>query len=90
MKRSPDKKVYPNLWAVVGAYPFKEKVDMSAIALREITDELGLDGKIVRVGKEIVRNVELEGRLIELHIVPVLATVDSEVVKLNNEHTGYK
>ena len=89
LKRSPGKKVYPNLWAVVGAYPFKEKVDMATIALREITDELGLNGNIIRVGNEIVNKVELEGKLIELHVVPVLATVNSEEVILNNEHTEY-
>ena len=90
LKRSPDKKVYPNLWSVVGAYPFKDKFDACEIALREISDELGLIGEVLEIGSEIVNQLELEDRTIELHIIPVLAKVSSENVNLNEEHTDYK
>lgn len=90
LKRSPTKKVYPNMWAVVGAYPFFEKVDMSDIAIREIKDELGLKGKVLKVGEEVTKITELEGKTIELHVTPVIASVDNDTITLNDEHTEYK
>ena len=90
LKRAPTKKVYPNLWAVVGAYPFFEKVDMKEIALREIKDELGLQGKVLNVGEEVSKITNLENKTIELRVTPVIASVDSENITLNDEHTEYK
>ena len=90
LKRAPTKKVYPNLWAVVGAYPFFEKVNIHDIAIREIKDELGLHGKVLKVGEEFSKIANLEDKTIELRVTPVIASVDSEEITLNDEHTEYK
>ena len=90
LKRSPDKKTFPNKWWVVGAYPFFEKVDMVQIAIREIKDELGRQGAVLKISSEITKIIFLEGRTVELILTPVLASIESENIIINNEHTEYK
>lgn len=86
LKRSPTKKLFPNKWFVVGAAPLTKNDNMKSIALREIKDELGGEGHILAEGQEI--EFVMEGR--EWVIVPFLASINTDTVTLNNEHTEFK
>lgn len=86
LKRALDKQFFPNKWAVVGAGPLNSKDNRRFVALREIKDELGVEGKIIKDGGELVTSL---GGL-EWHIHTFLATISSYDIKLNNEHTEYK
>lgn len=86
LKRSPEKKLFPNQWAVVGAAPLAKDEDMESIAKREVKDELGLEGKILKSGQEIST---LMGKS-QWHVFPFLAQIESNDITLNDEHTEYK
>jgi dATP pyrophosphohydrolase len=86
LKRSPDKKLAPNKWFVVGAAPLKKSDNMEFIALREIKDELGVKGKIL-AKMDPVSNDE---NGLEIVVAPFLAIIDNEEVRLNSEHTEYR
>lgn len=85
LKRAPDKKFFPKKWAVVGAAPLTPEDDRKFIALREIKDELGVGGKIIKDGGELVVSDDFEW-----HIHTFLGTINSYDIKLNNEHSEYK
>jgi len=87
LKRSPTKEFFPNKWAMVGAAPLASTDDMRAIAMREIKDELGVEGKILKEGREIISKIIERGEAIEWHIFPFLAEIDTENIVLNSEHT---
>jgi isopentenyldiphosphate isomerase len=86
LKRSPDKKFFPNKWFVVGAYPLGEDEDFDKKTHIELVDETGFDGKIINRGE--VLKMEMDGRVIDVHTY--LADRTTDEVKLNNEHTEYK
>jgi len=86
LKRSPDKKLFPNKWAPVAAGPFFEKPEMLEIAKRELVDELGVNGKIIKEG-EVIK--EKTGGMDWL-IYPFLAQIGTDVITLNEEHVDYK
>ena len=86
LKRSPDKKFFPGQWAAVGAVPLSKDENMEAIAKREIKDELGLEGKILKSGEAMSA---IAGGY-QWHIFPFLAQIESSNVTLNDEHTEYK
>lgn len=85
LKRSPDKKLYPNKWFVVGAYPLTEEEDFEGFAHRELADEIGTDGKILVVGKPIHTKDKME-----IIVHPFLAEISTNEIRLNNEHTEFK
>lgn len=89
LKRSPSKKYFPNKWAMVGATPLNQDDDMRAIALREIHDELGVEGEIIKEGKEMIVTMKEDKKLKEWHVFPFLARIDTESVILNEEHTQF-
>jgi len=89
LKRSPTKKFFPNKWAMVGAAPLASTDDMRAIALREIRDELGVGGKILKEGEEIINKIIEGEEVTEWHISPFLAELDTENIVLNPEHTQF-
>lgn len=86
LKRSPDKKLFPNKWFVVGAYPLTENDDFEKKVHIELVDETGMDGKIINTGELL--KMEVDGKIIDIHTF--LIDRDSDEVKLNNEHTEYK
>lgn len=86
LKRSPDKKFFPGQWVTVGAAPLLKDENMELIAKREIKDELGLEGKILKSGE--VMSVIADGY--QWHIFPFLTQIESDTVTLNDEHTEYK
>src|SRR3972149_8734786 len=86
LKRSPDKKLSPGKWFVVGAYPLDENADFEKKVHVELLEETGMDGKITKTGE--VLKMETDGTLIDVHIF--LAERNSGMVKINNEHTEFK
>jgi isopentenyldiphosphate isomerase len=86
LKRSPDKKLFPNKWFVVSAGPLNKNDDMRAIALREIKDELGVQGQIIKEGKSARTSFGDE----EWIIAPFLVKLKTGQIKLNEEHTEWR
>jgi 8-oxo-dGTP diphosphatase len=86
LKRSPDKKLFPNKWFVVGAYPLDENADFEKKVHIELVDETGMDGKIIKNGELL--KIEVNGQIIDIHTF--LAKRNSDVVKINDEHTEFK
>jgi len=86
LKRSPDKKLSPNKWFVVGAYPLSEGDDFEKITHRELVDELGIDGKILVKGQPIKSDIQGQGIIVH----PFLAEIPTDEVRLNSEHTEFK
>jgi dihydroneopterin triphosphate diphosphatase len=71
---------------VVGAAPLEKDDNMEKIALREIRDELGVEGNIL-AKMDSVMNEEKGQKII---VAPFLAMIENENVRLNNEHTEYR
>lgn len=86
LKRSPDKKFFPNKWFVVGAYPLNEDDDFDKKTHIELINETGFDGEII--GRGEVLKMEIDGRTIDIHTF--LANRSTDEVRLNEEHTEYK
>ncbi len=86
LKRAPDKKFFPGKWAPVGAAPLTGKENMREIAERELVDELGVTGKILKEEKPTLLNAEGLNWI----IYPFLAQIDTDKVTLNEEHTEAK
>lgn len=86
LKRSPEKRIFPNKWAVVSAGPLESKDDRRLIALREIKDELGIEGEVLKEGRETV----IIDNHVEWHVKWFLAGVATHKIRLNHEHTEYK
>ena len=85
LKRHENSRNYPNLYEPVCGY-VKEFESGEECVLREIREESGLNGKILKQGEVFVVTDE-RGRWV---VVPFLAEVDSGSVKLSSEHTDYK
>lgn len=85
LKRSPEKKLFPNKWFVVAAYPMDENDDFVGKVHSELIEETGADGEIVK--DERVQRTN-EGKIIKMHVF--LAKRNQAPVKLNDEHTEYK
>jgi isopentenyldiphosphate isomerase len=86
LKRSPTKKLFPNKWFVVGAYPLKKDDDFDKFVHRELVAETGFDGRIIKRGE--VLKMDVEGQIIDVHTF--LVDRESEDVKLNDEHTEFE
>jgi len=86
LKRTTDKKFFPNKWAPVGAAPLTGKENMREIAKRELVDELGVSGKILKEEKPFPSKTEG----LSWMIYPFLAQIDTDDVTLNEEHTEAK
>lgn len=86
LKRSSDKKLFPNKWFVVGAYPLNENDDFEKKTHIELVDETGFDGEIIR--QDEILKMKMDGQIIDIHTF--MADRGTDEVKLNNEHTEYK
>ncbi|MCK4808697.1 MAG: NUDIX domain-containing protein [Candidatus Aenigmarchaeota archaeon] len=86
LKRNGDRTTSPNMWqGVSGA--LKEREAAEDAVLREVKEETGLDGRIVRAG-DIIDVSDEFGRWI---VIPFLVSVDSDDVKIDeNEHTEFR
>ncbi len=86
LKRNGDRTTSPNLWqGVSGA--LKEREAAEDAVLREVKEETGLDGRIIKAG-EIIDVSDEFGRWI---VIPFLVSVDSDDVMIDeNEHTEFR
>jgi 8-oxo-dGTP diphosphatase len=86
LKRSPNKKHFPNKWAIVGAAPLTGEENMKDIAKREMVDEIGSEGEILKTGS-VTERITGNTKWI---VYPFLARLKDNNVVLNEEHTEYK
>ncbi|NOQ37350.1 NUDIX domain-containing protein, partial [archaeon] len=86
LKRNGKRATSPNLWqGVSGA--LKEREAAEDAVLREVKEETGLDGMIVKA-EEIIDVSDEFGRWI---VIPFLVSVDSDDVRIDeNEHTEFR
>lgn len=86
LKRNPNRHSSPNKWQPVSGFIGEREAGEDAV-LREVKEETGLDGKIVKVGK-VFEVADNWGRWI---ILPFLISVDSDKVKIDlEEHSECK
>lgn len=87
LKKSPSDWNYPNKWSFCSGYA-KEFEAAEDTAIREIREETGLKGKILRKGK-IFETIDMKNRKTWL-VVPFLCEVGSSNVKLDHENAEYR
>lgn len=87
LKKSPRDWNYPNKWSFCSGYS-KEFESAEETALREIMEETGLKGKILRKGK-IFETKDSKNRK-KWVVAPFLCEVKSSNVKLDYENVGYR
>jgi 8-oxo-dGTP pyrophosphatase MutT (NUDIX family) len=86
LKRGIERRSSPGKWQFVSGF-IMEKESAEDAALREVKEETGLDGKIVRSG-ESFETTDQWGRWI---IAPFLIKVDSDAVRIDTrEHSEYR
>jgi 8-oxo-dGTP pyrophosphatase MutT (NUDIX family) len=86
LKRSPEKSVYPNLWAIVAGGCLHDDKDVELDAQREIQEELGLNLTIIKRSKGLKLNQD--GNLSIVY--PFLFEYTKGNIILNYEHSEYK
>ena len=87
LKKSPEDWNYPSKWSFCSGYA-KEFEAAEEIALREIKEETGLKGKILKKGK-VFETKDSKNRKTWL-VVPFLCEVNSRKVKLDHENVEYR
>lgn len=86
LKRNPDRHSSPNKWQPVSGFIAEREAAEDAV-LREVKEETGLDGKIVKAGK-VFEVTDDWGRW---GILAFLISVNSDKVKIDlKEHSEYK
>ena len=83
VKRSSLRKRFPNEWEFPSG--FLEDESEQEGALRELKEETGLIGEVIKTGEPF--KVKTEKYHFRLH--PVLVRVDSENIELTGEHENY-
>lgn len=85
LKRTLDRRSSPNKWQTPSGFMGEGEAAEDAV-LREVKEETGLDGKIMKSGK-VFEVTDNWGRWI---IIPFLVSVDSDEVKIDSkEHSKY-
>jgi len=84
VKRSSLRKRFPNEWEFPSGFLEEESEQQGA--LRELKEETGMVGNVIRTGKPFL--VKTEMYHFRLH--PVLVKVDSEKVELTREHEDFE
>ncbi len=86
LKRNPNRRSSPNKWQPVSGF-IKEAEPAEDAVMREVKEETGLDGKIVKAGK-VFEVKDDWGRWI---IMTFLISVDSDEVKIDlKEHSEFR
>lgn len=86
LKRTGDRKTSPNLWGFVSGY-MKERESGEAAALREIKEEINLEGKIAKRGIPF----EVTDHWARWIILPFLIDSDNDNITLDKkEHSAAK
>lgn len=86
LKRTQDRHFSPNKWEFVSGGPREWESGEKAV-LREVKEETGFDGKIIKAGK-VLEVMDDWGRWV---IIPFLISVNSDDIKMDrSEHSEYK
>ncbi|MEW6295084.1 MAG: NUDIX domain-containing protein [Candidatus Diapherotrites archaeon] len=85
LKRNKDRRFSPNKWQPVSG-SIKEKETAEKAVLREVKEETGMKGKIVKAGK-IFEVTDKWGRWV---VAPFLVSVNSNKAKIDREHVKYE
>jgi len=85
LKRNSNKNHAPNEWEFCGG-SLEGKEHGEEAALREMKEETGLSGEIIKTGK-VLENINGDDRLI---VIPFIVEVFDETVIISEEHTEYK
>ena len=85
LHRNPDRRTSPNKWAFVSGY-IKEFESAESCALRELKEETGLDGEVLKTGNPVI----VENNFGRWVVIPVLVEVNSTEVDLcREEHSEF-
>lgn len=84
VKRSSLRKRFPNEWEFPSG--FLEDETEPEGALRELKEETGLIGEVIRTGEPF----EVETEMFHFRIHPVLVSVDSGDIELTDEHESFE
>lgn len=84
LKRAESMEVFPGSWEFPSGKV--EDEEPRKAALRELKEETGLVGQVMKEGE--VFEVETEYGVFRVH--PFLVTVDEEYIELDPEHTEYR
>ena len=87
LKKSPRDWNYPNKWSFCSGYA-KEFEAAEETAIREIKEETGLKGRILKKGK-IFETIDNKSKKAWI-VVPFLCEVKSRNIKLDHENTEYR
>ena len=87
LKKSPKDRNYPNKWSFCSGYA-KEFESAEETALREIREETGLQGKVLRKGK-IFEIKDVKNRKTWV-VMPFLCEAKSKNVKLDHENVDFR
>jgi 8-oxo-dGTP pyrophosphatase MutT (NUDIX family) len=85
LKRAPTHTTNPGKWCFVTGYVEPGEAPREA-AIRELSEELGIQGEPARAGEVVVVHTE---RGVTLHVYPFLFPVGDITVALDWEHTDY-
>lgn len=80
VKRSSTRKRYPNEWEFPSGF-LEDETEQEG-ALRELKEETGLIGEVIKTGE----NFDVNSEKYYFRIHPVLVKVDSDDVELTEEH----
>lgn len=84
MKRAEEKESFPGRWEFPAGK--MERKEVREEALRELKEETGFVGEVVKVGESFT--IQTEKGEVKVH--PVLVLVDHEEPELSREHTDYR
>jgi 8-oxo-dGTP diphosphatase len=84
-KRKESKRFFPGLWEFPGGF-IKERETAEEAVLREVEEETGLKGRIIRAGKSF----ETKGEGKRWIVIPFLISVKAKKVKISREHSEYR
>jgi len=87
LKKSHNDHNFPNHWSFCSGY-IKEFESAEDTVLREIKEETGLKGKILKKGKLFVQKYPTKGK--EWYVMPFLCEVNSDKINLDYENTAYR
>lgn len=87
LKKSPDDYNFPNLWSFCSGY-VKEFESAEDTVLREIKEETGLNGKILKKGRLFLQKYPAKNK--EFYVMPFLCEVKSDKISLDHENTEFR